>query len=299
MRFDPVRTCAPPRLLAVLACLLLLASTALAHGDKKQDKKGILLVAFGTSVPEARAALDNIGRKAAQAFPGMEIRWAYSSKIIRHKLAKEEGLRIDSPEQALAGMMDDGFTQVAVQSLHTIPGEEYGNLMKTTAAFTGLPKGMAKITLGAPLLNSDKDVEAAAKAIVSVVPKARKKDEAVVLMGHGTRHPGNIYYPGIQYHLWKSDPNVFVGTVEGAPSFEDVLAELKKRNIKKAYLMPLMSVAGDHARNDMAGSEADSWVSQLAKAGIAATPVLKGSGEIDAVADIWIGHLREAFARLD
>jgi len=91
---------------------------------------------------------------------------------------------------------------------------------------------------------------------------------------------------------------VFIGTVEGAPSREDVLAELGKNNVKKAYLMPFLAVAGDHAKNDLAGDEPDSWKSVMTGAGIAVTPVLKGTGDNAPLADIWIGHLKDAFERL-
>jgi len=285
-------------LLCLLCLLLLTATTVFAHGEKKEEKKGILLVAFGTSVPEAEVSFRNIEKKVHEAFPGIEVRWAYTSKIIRRKLAEQNGRAIDSPAEALARMMNDDFTQVAVQSLHTIPGEEYSELAQTVRAFSGLPKGMRSVTLGEPLLWATKDVENVAAAVMASLPPARKKDEAVVLMGHGTRHPANIYYPGIQFYFWKADPNILVGTVEGSPSIEDVVRELKQRNVKKAYLMPLMSVAGDHARNDMAGKDEQSWTSVLAKAGIEAVPVMKGTGETEALADIWISHLKEAFSRL-
>jgi len=277
--------------------LLALCGTALAGHKEQPPKKGILLVAFGTTVPEARTALDNIGEKAAQRFPELEIRWAYSSRIVREKLA-QKGQNFDSPAMALARMMDDGFTHVAVQSLHTIPGEEFHALQQTAKAFSGLPKGMQSVVLGLPLLAEPDDVERCAAAIMASLPAERKKGEAVVLMGHGTHHPANIYYSGLQYSLSKLDPLVLVGTVEGTPSLEDVRQTLKSRKITKVYLQPFMAVAGDHAMNDMAGEEEDSWKSVLTGDGLSTVSVMRGTAAIPVFVDIWLDHLQAALERL-
>lgn len=280
-------------LLIVLAFVLQTGLVLASHGDDRPVKKGILLVAFGTSMPEAQVAFKNIDEKVKKAFPGVEVRWAFTSYIIREKLAKE-GKKLDSTAVALAKMKDENFTHVAVQSLHTIPGEEYHDLVKTVHAFKGMPGGFKELLVAYPLLASNDDLVKAADAMLANIPKERKKDEAVILMGHGTHHPGNSMYPAMQYYFWKKDPNVFVGTVEGAPSLDDIMADLKKNNIKKAWLMPFMSVAGDHARNDMAGDEDDSWKSILTKAGIKCKPVLKGTAEFDNIVDLWIEHLKGA-----
>jgi len=273
--------------------LLAFCAPVLAGHKDRPFKKGILLTAFGTTVPEARSALDNISDKAKQRFPGVEIRWAYSSRIVREKLAAQ-GQSFDSPAMALARMMDDGFTHVAVQSLHTIPGEEFHALTQTVKAFSGLPKGMQSVVLGLPLLAEPTDVEACAAAIMANLPAERKTGEAVILMGHGTHHPGNIYYPGLQYSLSRLDQLVLIGTVEGTPSLDDVRRVLKERKVSKVYLLPFMAVAGDHAVNDMAGGEEDSWQSVLAADGLTCVPVLRGTAEIAAFVDIWLDHLQAA-----
>ena len=283
--------------LLVVFFLLALSGPVLAGHEERPPKKGILLVAFGTTVPEARDALDHIGEKAAQRFPGIAIRWAYSSRIVREKLA-DQGQRFDSPAMALARMMDEGFTQVAVQSLHTIPGEEFHALKQTADAFSGLPKGMDSVELGMPLLAEPDDVERCAKAIMASLPPERKKGEAVILMGHGTHHPANIYYPGLQYSLNRLDPLVLVGTVEGTPSLDDVRRTLENRKVSKVYLQPFMAVAGDHAMNDMAGDEEDSWKSVLTADGLTCVSVLRGTAEIPAFVEIWLNHLQAALERL-
>lgn len=281
----------------LFVAIFILCGQALAGHKDRPLKKGILLVAFGTTVPEARRSLDNFEHKTKERFPGLEIRWAYSSRIVRGVLA-ENGQVTDSPAVALARMMDDGFTHVAVQSLHSIPGEEFHNLQKTVQAFSGMPKGMDQVTLGLPLLADPEDVERCARAILASLPPERKKGEAVILLGHGTHHPANIYYPGLQYYLSRLDPLVMIGTVEGVPSLDDVRQTLKARKVSKAYLQPFMAVAGDHAVNDMAGDEEDSWKSTLTADGVTCVPVLRGTAEFPAFVDIWMDHLDAAVKRL-
>ncbi|OEU70665.1 MAG: sirohydrochlorin cobaltochelatase [Desulfovibrio sp. S3730MH75] len=283
----------------VLFFLLILPSIVLAgHGEPAAVKKGILLIAFGSSMDEAQVSFDNLDAAVKKTFPDVPVRWSFSSAIIRKVLA-EKGRNVDSPATALSKMMDDGFTHVAVQSLHTIPGEEYFGILETAKKFEGMPKGMSKVTVGTPLLYSDADMIRATKAVVANIPKDRKAKDAVVLMGHGTHHGANIYYPGSQYYFSNIDPKIFVGTVEGSPTLDDVKNSLAKSKAKKVYLMPYMSVAGDHARNDMAGAEDDSWMSELTKAGYKCVPVLKGTAEFPQVVDIWVDHLKVAYKNLD
>ena len=187
-------------------------------------------------------------------------------------------------------MQDEDFTHVAVQSLHTIGGDEYHDLRRTVGAFK-IMGGFQRIILGYPLLATQKDMERAVDAVLENIPSERKSDEAVVLMGHGTHHPSNAFYAALMFQLQLKDPNVFVGTVEGYPEVDLIEELLLKNKIKKAYLMPFMSVAGDHAKNDMAGDEDDSWKSILTKAGIECVPVLKGTAEFDSFVDIWVDHI--------
>lgn len=282
----------------VVLTLVLCAFSAYAgHGDAKPVKKGILLVGFGTSEASAKVSFVNMEKKVAQAFPGVPIVWAYTSHIIRHKLAKQ-GEVVLSPAQALAKMMDEGFTHVAVQSLHTIPGEEYHALVQTIHGFKAMPDGFERLILGYPLLGEQNTVSAAVNAILATLPKDRKPNEAVVLMGHGTPHPANIYYSALNWQLQLKDPNIIMGTVEGYPGLDEVMAFLEKGDFKKVWLVPFMSVAGDHAKNDMAGDEEDSWKSRITKKGFKCEAVFKGTAEYDVFADIWVGQLKTAFAHL-
>lgn len=260
--------------------------------DQVKDRKGILLAAFGTSVPGADAVYENIENKVRSFFPGREIYWAYTSKVIREKLALD-GKVFLSPVQALGLMAEHGFSRVALQSLLIIPGLEHHDLIRTRASIEGLPKGIEEIRLGDPLLSQSRDLDRFALAMLENLTEIRESDEAVIFMGHGSLHPANVYYSALQYHFWLRDEHVFVGAVEGTPGLEDILPLLEKRKVKKVVLLPLMVVAGDHAINDMAGKQADSWVSVLNDLGIDARVEMKGLGAFDNVVDIWMDHLSE------
>ncbi len=269
------------------------------HGHEaheRPEKHGILLAAFGTTVPEARAALDNVEKMVRKAFPDLPVRWAFTSKTVRRKLA-ETGLEIDSPQMALARMMDEGFTHVAVQSLHTIGGREFHDLNRNVQAFSGMVPGFNKVMVGGPLLNGQEDIERVADALLEKQPKGRKKNEAIVFMGHGTDHPANALYVALAVELRKRDSNVFLGTVHGIPSIEEIRDVLSERKIRKAFLVPFMAVAGDHAVNDMAGDDDDSWKSTLTAAGIECVSVLRGTAELDSIVKVWVDHLRIAAGR--
>ena len=273
-------------LLTVFLCTSIMAA---GHSHKVPEKVGILLVAFGSSKMSAQVSFENIDKKVKATYPEIPVRWAYTSTIIRKKLARQ-GKHLDSPEVALARMQDEGFTHVAVQSLHTIAGSEYHDLRRTVGAFKVMG-GFQRILLGNPLLATQDDMQRAVDAILKTIPRERKKSEAVVLMGHGTHHPSNAFYAALMFQLQQKDPNIFVGTVEGYPEVNLIKELLLKKGIKKAYLMPFMSVAGDHAKNDMASDEDDSWKSILTKAGIQCVPILKGTAEYDVFVEIWVDHV--------
>ncbi|MBW2442953.1 MAG: sirohydrochlorin cobaltochelatase [Deltaproteobacteria bacterium] len=286
-----------PCLVFLLIVCLALPAAAGGHGRTASKKVGILLVAFGSSLPRAQVSFDNIDRKVRATYPGIPVHWAYTSTIIRKKLARQ-GKHLDSPEVALAKMQDEGFTHVAVQSLHTIGGSEYHDLRRTVGAFK-MMGGFQRIILGYPLLATQEDMQRNVNAILKTIPRNRQKSEAVVLMGHGTHHPSNAFYAALMFQLQMEDPNIFVGTVDGYPEVDLITELLLKKGIKKAYLMPFMSVAGDHAINDMAGDSDDSWKSILTRAGIQCVPILKGTAEYDDFVQIWVDHVGGALGHFE
>jgi sirohydrochlorin cobaltochelatase len=277
---------------ALLCCSL---NGFAAHGEKKTEKKAILLVAFGTSVPEAAKVFDRIDEQTRKEFPLVEVRWAFSSKIIRAKLAKE-GKVMDSPEMAMAKLMNDGYTHVAVLSLQTIPGEEFHELYQNAKLFGQMAGGFEKILVALPLLSSAKDMETVAGTLMKNIPN-RKPEDAVIFMGHGTgHHPADAIYLAMNQVFQEIDPRAFVRTVEGNLTIETLLPKLKQLKIKKVYLVPLMSVAGDHAKNDMAGDEPDSWKSILTRNGYPCETILKGTADYPEIVEVWLEHLRTVLA---
>lgn len=267
--------------------------TAISHGA---SKKGILIVAFGTTVPEARKAYDNVDRLVKEEFGGVNIRWAYTSKMVREKL-KSKGLIIDSPEMALCRMLEEGFEEIGVLSLHIVPGEEYHELKRSVELFSKMSEGLKYIAVSLPLLSSYEDLEQVAQVLLEELPKERKTQDAVIFMGHGTHHPAGNLYVAMAYVLNQKDPNVFLATVEGKPEFEKIIPRLRVNRVKKVYLIPFMAVAGDHTLNDMASEDPNSWKSILEKEGFQVIPLLKGLAENERVVRIWIEHLKKVFPK--
>jgi sirohydrochlorin cobaltochelatase len=272
-------------------CLLMVTWHSLALAAEAAPD-AILLVAFGTSVEKARVSYENVEKQVKAQFPGKQVRWAWTAQSLLK--TAPEGKAMLSPQEALARLATEGVKDVAILSLHIIPGAEYGNLERTALAFVGLPKGLEQVKISRPLLYDTESVSAAADLLLGLVPKERKKDEAVLFVGHGTHHPAGVYYPALQYYLGMKDKNAFVGTVEGDLDLEGVTAALKAGGIKKVWLAPLMTVAGDHATNDLFGDEPDSWKKHLSAQGITVIPMDKGLGEYPQVVARWVEGLKQA-----
>ena len=263
------------------------------HGSHtKKEKKGILLVTFGSSYPEAQKAFKNIEKEVKQAYSDTHIRWAYTSSMIREKLASKDK-ELLSPAEALARMKDQGFTHVAVQSLHVIKGSEYQDLESVVDGFRSMYDENWHIVLGSPLLSDPESLPKVRDCMLENIPEARKKDEAVIFMGHGTYHPSNAFYQAMFYQFQKKDNLTYIGTIGGSPGIDRILSELAKKDVDKVFLMPFMSVAGDHAKNDMAGDGEDSWKSVLQEEGYKVEVILKGMGEYDNIANIWVENLKD------
>jgi len=285
------------KILSIVMMLLLFgtADAMAKHGDKKPAQKAILLVAFGTSDPQAAQAFAAVEKRARERFPRVELRWAYTSRMIRAKLSKE-GKILDSPETAMAKLMDGGYTHVAVLSLHTIPGAEFHELHQNVHLYGQMAGGFQGVIVARPLLSSFKDMQTVAEALLKNIP-GRKAGDAVIFMGHGTEHhPADAVYLAMNQVFQELDSLAYVAAVEGSNSLDNLIPKLKKRNVKKVFLVPLMSVAGDHAKNDMAGEEEDSWKSILTAKGFKVEPILKGTAESREIVDVWLDHLQVAFS---
>lgn len=256
----------------------------------KETKKAILAVSFGTSHNDTRKiTIDAIEQDMQAAFPDYALYRAWTSKMIIKKVNARDGVHICNVKEAMEKMLQDGITDVLVQPTHVINGIE-NDLMKEDAL--AFQEQFHSISFGDPLLTSEQDNLAVIDAITSEF-KTLTKDEVLVLMGHGTTHYANAIYAALDYTFKdKGYSNIFLGTVEAYPSMESLLKMVHAYQPKKVVLAPFMIVAGDHAKNDMASDEPDSWYSQFKAAGYDVEPVLKGLGEYTGIRKLFIEHLK-------
>lgn len=257
----------------------------------------ILLAAFGSTHQRARVALDHVLERTRLAFPGVPCALAYTSGAVRERLA-QNGETVPSVAEALDSLLAQGVKRVAVQSLHVIPGLEFHDLLALANERMLAPGGFERIEVGFPLLAGERGIERVAEALLALVPARRDAGEAVLLMGHGTLHPGNAYYEGLLASLQRRDPSVLVGAMEAEPGLGTILDRLEAAGVRKVYLLPFLFGAGQHVDNDLHGPAPDSWEAVLTGRGIECAVVVKGAGEYDELVDIWLDHLRDALARL-
>lgn len=253
-------------------------------------KKGILVVSFGTShLDTMEKTIQALEDDIAEAFPEYRVYRAFTSGMILRKLEREEGIKIDTVEQALERMAADGIRGVIIQPTHIINGIENDRMLEDVRK---LEDQFEWIRIGNPLLSSADDYKKAVHAVMAeteLVP-----GEVLALMGHGTDHHANAAYPMLEYtfHILGYG-QVLVGTVESFPDLNNVMTKLKICGAEKVALMPFMLVAGDHAKNDMAGEE-DSWKSEMENAGYEVRVILKGLGELKGIRRIFEEHIRDS-----
>lgn len=258
----------------------------------QETKKAILVVSFGTSYnPTREVTIDAIEKDIAEAFKDCRVYRAWTSKMIIAKLKKRDNVFIHTVREAMEQMAADGITDVVVQPTHVINGIE-NDLMKEDAL--ACRDRFQSIVFGTPLLTSEADNVSVIEAVADEF-KDLGEDTALVLMGHGTTHYSNTIYAALDY-MFKDlgHPNIFLGTVEAYPAMESLLRMLAAFKPGRVILAPFMIVAGDHARNDMAGEDPESWMCQFQRAGYEVVPVLKGLGEYQGIRNLFISHVRDA-----
>lgn len=246
------------------------------------DKIALLMVHFGTTHEDTRAlTIDAINQKAREQFPQMEIREAYTSRIIMRILNKR-GVRKLNPVEALAQLKAEGYTHVVVQSTNIIDGIEMESLRKDIALMKPLFK---EIRLGMPLLYSPEDY----KQVIDCLAEKGQEKSFTILVGHGTYTPATAQYAMLDYMLQAEGHTDFaVGTVEGYPTFDNAISKAQaKKKIKQVQLIPFMFVAGDHAKNDIAGDMKEI----LEKKGYKVSVRMEGLGENPAIQQIYIDHI--------
>lgn len=280
-----------PRFLVLLLAFWLVSLSPAAHAA--EPREGLLIVAFGTSVPEAVPALKALDADFRAAFPDAAVEWAYTSQIIRKKLAAR-GTPVGGISDGLAALARKGVKVVRVQSLHVMAGEEFSALERAVLLdVKAHPGRFEAVYLGRPLLESRQDAREVAAAVLKSCG-GRAPGEGLVLMGHGQAHGrADMVFEGMRRAFVEADGLTFMASVEGSRTFEDLARELATRNVKTLWVQPFMIVAGDHARNDLAGEEADSWASRLRAQGFQVKTNLLGMGEIAGVRAVFIRHARE------
>lgn len=259
------------------------------------DKPVIVLTAFGTTT-EAFATYDHFEKKVRERFPGYELRWAFTSHKVRHKVAQEQGRELKDLGTVLKELKAQGHSRVAIQSLHIVPGEEWEK--KIVAVVREVP-GL-KAALGKPLLSSQEDLERALTAVAATFPPKDGKT-AVLLMAHGSPAPsGEKAYVSFARLLSSRYPHAYLASVEGKPEAKEAFAKVKQANPDKVVLMPFMFVAGDHVKNDLLGEEPDSWKNQLLKQkAYRIEGVTKGLGYNDGIVEIFLDHLARALKEVE
>lgn len=254
-------------------------------------KKAIVVVSFGTSHEDTRKkTIEVIERGIAKAFSDYQVFRAFTSNIIIKIIRECENIHVPTVKEAIEKLIEDGYTDVIIQPTHVINGIENENMLRDLSAYTDR---FHSLRIGKPLLSDTEDYKELVNCIVE--ENHVGEEEAILLMGHGTSHHANAVYPAVDYTFRAEGySRVYMATVEGYPTLEDAMRLMEKNNYKKVLLIPFMIVAGDHAKNDMAGDEEDSWKSVLEKAGYEVECKMQGLGELEVVQDMFIRHIREA-----
>ena len=298
-------------------------------GDASQDdprnaddigENELLVVSFGTSFNASRAAdIKGIEDALQAAYPDWSVRRAFTAQIIINHVQARDGEKIDNMQQAMDRAVANGVKNLVVQPTHLMHGAEYDEMMEMIDSYRDKFESVAvaepllgEVGADATVINSDK--EAVAKAITAAAVKdagfdsldaAAAEKTAFVFMGHGTSHTAKISYSQMQTTMQTLGyDNVFIGTVEGEPeetACENVIEAVKAAGYTKVVLRPLMVVAGDHANNDMAGADDDSWLSQFKASGAfeEVDTQISGLGEISDIQQLYIAHTKAAIESLN
>ena len=298
-------------------------------GDASQDdprnaddigENELLVVSFGTSFNDSRAAdIKGIEDALQAAYPDWSVRRAFTAQIIINHVQARDGEKIDNLQQAMDRAVANGVKNLVVQPTHLMHGAEYDEMMEMIDSYRDKFESVAvaepllgEVGADAAVINSDK--EAVAKAITGAAVKdagfdsldaAAAEKTAFVFMGHGTSHTAKISYSQMQTTMQTLGyDNVFIGTVEGEPeetACENVIEAVKAAGYTKVVLRPLMVVAGDHANNDMAGADDDSWLSEFKASGAfeEVDTQISGLGEISDIQQLYIAHTKAAIESLN
>ncbi len=308
-------------------CVYLPASTVFANAPttpEKEEKTAIIIASFGTTVPEALPAIINIVNLVKKTYPKTEVRLSFTSNIIRKVWRSrqndpqkwlDQGIPKDVlyPENIISvfgDLRDEGYKNIIVQPTHMFFMEQSYDLSQYVNAMAAIKtkkdewKPFNKIVMGLPALGKDGAnhlayVKKACSVLGDDVALAKKNGASLVYMGHGNHHWQSSIYVDVQKEMKRQYPQVttIVGVVEGQPDLEQIIAQLEKTKNKKVFLKPFMIVAGDHANNDMAGPEEDSWKTILESKGFEVSYKLEGLGQNSGFANIFIDHIADVASK--
>nr|WP_330366793.1 sirohydrochlorin cobaltochelatase [Enterocloster clostridioformis] len=269
------------------------ASKDNARNKDEIGENELLVVSFGTSYNDSRRlTIGAIEDAIEKAFPDFAVRRGFTSQIIIDHVKSRDNVAIDNVGEALERAEKNGVRNLVIQPTHLMNGLEYTDLVNEVAEYSD---AFDKVAIGKPLLTTDDDFRAVMKAITEATAQYDDGETAICFMGHGTEAESNQVYAKMQDMLTEAGyKNYYVGTVEAAPSLDDVLAAVKEGSYQKVVLEPLMIVAGDHANNDMAGDEDGSWKTAFEDAGYEVTCLVNGLGELEAIQQLFAEHAQAA-----
>lgn len=277
-----------------LALVLMMLLGSIAVVSAEEAKKGVILVvSFGTSYNDNRdLSIGAIEADIQVAYPDWEVRRAFTAQTVIDILDERDAIETDNVTEAMDKLVAEGVENVVIQPTHVMNGAEYDDVMAEIEPYADQFEGFA---VGSALLTDHEDYEGVIEALLADNENVGSEEVALVYMGHGTHHYANAAYSQMEMMMHAEGyENAFVGTVEGFPALENVMAEVAAYGATKVVLTPFMVVAGDHANNDMAGDEEDSWKTAFAEAGYEVECVLEGMGQNEAIRAIYVEHVKDA-----
>ena len=265
---------------------IILCAASVRAQDVIEPPTAMLLVHFGTTYDDTRAkTIDAINAKAQKEFPGLAFAEAYTSRIVMSRLEKR-GIRKETPTDALLRLRAQGHRRILIQPTYVIDGIEMDRLRMET---DNLRPFFDSLWISTPLLYSVEDAEQVCGILAARHPADIKKHEHVLFVGHGTGSPATALYSQLDYMLRaQGHPNYHVATIEGYPTFDTAVEEMKQMKVRKVVLVPLLFVAGDHASNDISVE----WKQQLEKLGFSVELHIEGLGEVPEIQDLYIKKMK-------
>lgn len=271
------------------------------------DNPGIVLAPYGTLYPPALATYDRLRAAYEQAFPGSPVRLAFTSRLMIKRLAEKEGIAVPDLPAALRSLKGEGCRAVLLQSLQIVPGSEFHQAAALARDWQAGDAAFDRLAVGLPLLAGLEDCRRISALLPALLEDPigqdrgregiNEKEDALVLVAHGTGHPADALYSLLADVLRRDHGgafNIFLGSIEGYPGLAEIAEDLLSRRAKTVRLLPFLLVAGGHANSDIAGTGPDSWMSTLSRKGLSVRADLRGLGERQKIADVFIEHSKSA-----